>query len=156
MGILIASGFLAFLAWWVTPTSLNPEDVRNSEGEITFWSFFSVVFVQLILWTLVFFVYRIVPYLPEFFTTGWRLPLTVFIAAFCQWFGLFMILQYGWTIVAATGKTAVMVILSVFGSRSTRRALDDAPWQFIRKYGDESAEPNASNETHSRSRENER
>jgi hypothetical protein len=131
MGLLIASGVLAFLAWCVTPTHLRPEDVRNSKGEVTFRGTLSMVLVQIILWALVFlYAVRIIPHLPRFLTTGWRLPLTFFIAAFWKWFALLMVLQYAWAIAGTTMKTAVIFVMAAFGSQSAKQSLDEAPRQF--------------------------
>jgi hypothetical protein len=132
MGLLIASGVLAFLAWCVTPTSLKPEDVCNSRGEITVRRILAVVLVQIVLWTLVyFFSVPIMWHLPRFLVTGWRLPLTFVLAAFWRWFALLMILQYVWMLVGTTVKTAVVYVMAKFGSRSARQSLDDAPWRFF-------------------------
>jgi hypothetical protein len=132
MGLLIASGVLALLAWCVIPTELMPEDVRNSKGEITVRRILSVVLIQIVIWALVFhFSLWIVPHLPRFLITGWRLPLTFLFLAFWKWFALLMILQYAWTLLGTTVKTAVVFVMAEFGSRSARQSLDDAPWRFL-------------------------
>ena|SRR6185437_12272504 len=109
MGLLIASAVVAFLAWWITPTGLEPEDVRNSKGEITVRRVLLAVLVQIVIWALIFFfALRIIPHLPHFFSTGWRLPIVVFVAFVCRWFALLMVLQYAWTILRATLWTTFM------------------------------------------------
>ena len=134
MSLLIGSAVLAFLTWWLADTRLKSEHVRNSEGEITFGRTLSVVLVQIILWSIVFlFGSRIVPHLPVFLTTGWRLPVSFFVAAYLQWFALLMVLQYVWVIVRATGKTTTMAVLAGFGSRSAKQSLDAAPSRFVQE-----------------------
>ena len=132
MGLLIASGVLAFFAWCVIPTELTPEDVRNSEGDITVRRILSVVLAQIVIWALVFyFSLWIVPHLPGILITGWRLPLTFLFLAFWKWFALLMILQYAWTLVGTTVKTAVVFVMAKFGSRSARQSLDEGAWRFF-------------------------
>jgi ABC-type multidrug transport system fused ATPase/permease subunit len=132
MGLLIASGVLAFLAWCIIDTDLKPEDVCNSRGEITVRRILAVVFVQIVLWALVcLFSVPIMRHLPRFMVTGWRLPLTFVVAEFWQWFALLMILQYVWMLVGTTVKTAVVFVMAKLGSHSARQSLDDATWHFI-------------------------
>jgi uncharacterized protein YqhQ len=132
MGLLIGSAVLAFLTWCLADTRLKSEDVQNSEGEITFGRTLSVVLVQIVLWTIVFvFGSRIIPHLPTFLTTGWRLPVSIFVAAYLQWLALLMVLQYVWVIVRATGKMTTMAVLAAFGSRSAKQSLDPAPFRFM-------------------------
>jgi hypothetical protein len=132
MGLLIASGVLAFLAWCIIDTDLKPEDVCNSREEITVRRILAVVSVQIVLWTLVcIFAFPIMRHLPRFLVTGWRLPLTFLFAGFWQSFALLMILQYVWMIAGASVKTAVVFVMAKFGSQSARQSLDDAPWRFL-------------------------
>jgi hypothetical protein len=132
MGLLIASGVLAFLAWCLTDTSLKPEHVCNSRGEITVRRILAVVSVQIVLWMLVcVFAFPIMRHLPRFLVTGWRLPLTVVTAEFWRWFALLMILQYLWMLVGTTVKTAAVFVMAKFGSQSAIQSLDEAPWRFL-------------------------
>jgi hypothetical protein len=132
MGLLIASGVLAFLAWCIIDTRLNPEHVRNSRGEITVRRILAIMSVQIVLWTLVCIsAFPIVRHLPRFLVTGWRLHFTFFFAGFWQWFALLMILQYVWMIVGTSLKTAVVFVMAKFGSQSARQSLDEAPWRFF-------------------------
>jgi len=134
MGLLIASGVLAFLVWWATPTHLRPEDVCNSKGEITFWRTLFTVLVQIVLWTLVFVCAGwIVPHLPDFLITGWRLPLTVFASMFWRWFALLMVLQYVWAIAGTTVKTAVIFVMAAFGCHLAKQSIEQGVQQFIEK-----------------------
>jgi hypothetical protein len=131
MGLLIASGVLAFLAWCIIDTDLKPGDVCNSTGEITARRILAVVSVQIVLWTLIcIFAFPIMRHLPRFFVTGWRLGLTFLFAGFWQWFALLMIVQYTWTLIGTTVKTAVVFVMAKFGSQSARQSLDEAPWRF--------------------------
>jgi uncharacterized protein YqhQ len=131
MSLLIGSAVLAFLTWCLADTRLKSEHVQNSEGKITFGRTLSVVLIQIVLWAIVFlFGSRIIPHLPAFLTTGWRLPVSFFVAAYLRWFALLMLLQYVWVIVRATGKTTTMAVLAAFGSRSAKQALDAAPFRF--------------------------
>ncbi len=126
MHLSIVGGIVAFALWCVTDTSLKPDHVRNSDGRITSWGILSIVLVQIVLWTLVgFFAAWIVPHLPRFLLTRWRLPLTVFGSSILQWFALLMILQYVWTITRATLSTVVVALLARLGSQWAKRALDD-------------------------------
>lgn len=114
--------------------SPQPEHVRNFVGLITFWRTLSVVLVQIGLWALAYLLpIWVVPHLPQLLLTGWRLPLTVFSSGVIRWFALLMVLQYTWTIVRATGATAVTAVMAEFGSESAKRSLDDAPGQLIEK-----------------------
>jgi hypothetical protein len=141
MLILILSGVVALVVWCITPTDLKPDDARNSKGELTFWGAFSIVLVQIGLWVLVFFLpHWIIPHLPSFFVTGWRVGFIVFFSAVLQWFALLMILQYGWTIIRATGSTAVMVMRAALGSQAAKRSLNNAPWRFIERERQDSLE----------------
>jgi uncharacterized protein YqhQ len=102
MSLLIGSAVLAFLTWCLADARLKPEHLQNSEGEITFGRTLSVVLVQIVLWAIVFlFGSRIIQHLPAFLTTGWRLPVSLFVAAYLQWFALLMVLQYVWIILRA-------------------------------------------------------
>jgi len=131
MHLSILSGIVAFVFWCMTDTSLRPDHVQGPNGEITFWRVISIVFVQIALWTLVgFFAAWIVPHLPHFFLAGWRFPLTVFGSSILQWFALFMILQYVWTIVRATLSTAVVAMMAKSGSQKAKEALDNTPSQW--------------------------
>jgi hypothetical protein len=92
------------------------------------------VLVQIALWTMVgFFAFWIVPHLPDFVLTGWRAIVTVIGFSILQWFALFMIIQYVWTIVRATLSTGLLAARGRFGSRGAQQVLDDAPrlWQSI-------------------------
>jgi hypothetical protein len=129
--LLIASGVLAFLAWCATDREVKPEDVRNSEGEITVWSVFSFVSVRVILWALVWFLsVWIVPHLPDFFLTGWRFPLTPLAVAFWQWIALLMALQYVSHVLSATPDTTLVTVMAALGSKSAKQLLDDSPRHF--------------------------
>ena len=128
----ILSGILAFLLWRVTDTSLRPDHVRRPNGEITFWGVLSIVLVQIILWIMVgFFAVWIVPHLPQFFLTGWRFPITFFGSSILQWFALFMVLQYVWTITRATLSTAVVAVMANSGSKSAKKALNEVHNQWL-------------------------
>jgi uncharacterized protein YqhQ len=132
MSLLIGSAVLAFLTWCLADARLKPAHLQNSEGEITFGRTLSVVVVQIVLWAIVFlFGSHIIPHLPAFLTTGWRLPISFFVAAYLQWFALLMVLQYVWVIVRAMGKTTTMAVLAAFGSGSAKQSLDAAPFRFI-------------------------
>jgi hypothetical protein len=123
----ILSGIVAFVFWCVTDTRLKPDHVRNSNGRITTWGILSIVLVQVVLWALVgLFAVWIVPHLPSFFLTGWKLPILVFASSILQWFALIMILQYGWTMARATLSTVGVAIMARFGSQMAKEALDDA------------------------------
>jgi len=131
MWFSILSGIVAFVLWCVTDTSLDPNHFRNSRGEITFWGIVSLVVVQIFLWTLAgLFAAWIVPHLPGFFLTGWRLPITLFCSLFLQWFSLLMILQSVWTIVRPTLNTASVVVMAKFGSHWAKQVLDNGPRRF--------------------------
>jgi len=107
---------------------LDPNHFRKSKREITFWGILSVILVQIVLWTLTgLFAVWIVPHLPDFFLAGWRFPITLFGSLFVQWFSLLMILQYVWTIVRPTLKTASVVVMAKFGSQWAKQALDSGP-----------------------------
>ena len=122
----ILSGIVAFLLWCVTDTSLKRDHVRNPNGEITCWGILSIVLVQIVLWTLVgFFSVWIVPHLPQFLVTGWRLPITFFGSSIVQWFALFMVLEYVWTITRATLSTAVVAVMARSGSQRAKEALHE-------------------------------
>lgn len=129
MSVSILSGILAFVMWCLTDTSLKPEHACDSEGKIiSSWMLLWLVLVQIVLWVLVgYFAFWIVPHLPHFLLAGWRLPITALTSGFCQWFALFMILQYVWTIVSATAKTAVVAAMAAKKSRWAVRSLDEAP-----------------------------
>jgi hypothetical protein len=128
MSLSIISGVLAFVLWCTTDTSLKPDHVRSSNGRITFWGTISIVFVQLVIWTLVgFFAAWIVPHLPRFFLAGWRFPVTLLGSSIVQWFALLMIIQYLWTILRPTLSTAVVAMMAMFGSQWAKRELDNAP-----------------------------
>lgn len=89
MGLLIASGVLAFLAWCIVDTDLKAEQVCNSRGEIAVWRVLAVVSAQIVLWTLVcIFAFPIVRHFPRFLVTGWRLRFTFLFAGFWQWFAV--------------------------------------------------------------------
>jgi hypothetical protein len=131
MRLSILSGIVACLLWCVTDTSLKPDHVRRPNGEITVWGVLSMVLVQIVLWIMVgFFAVWIVPHLPQFFLTGWRSPITEFGSSILQWFALFMILQYVWTIVRATLSTAVVAMMAKSGSQKAKEALDNTPSQW--------------------------
>ena len=122
MSVSIFSAFLAFVLWCVADTSLKPDHIRNSNGKITSWGVLSIVIVQIILWTLVGFIAAwSVPHLPRFFLTGWRFFVTVVASSILQWFALFMILQYVWTILRPTLSTAVVAIMASLGSQWAKR-----------------------------------
>lgn len=130
----IMGGIVAFALWCITDTSLKPDHVRNPDGRITSWGVLSIVFVQIVLWTLAgFFAAWIVPHLPRFLLTGRRFSVTVFASSILQWFALLMILQYVWTITRATLSTVVVAVMARVGSQSARRALDDGhrQWHFM-------------------------
>ena len=128
MSLSIISGVLAFVLWCTTDTSLKPDHVRDSNGKTTFWGILSILLVQIVLWTLFgLFSAWIVPHLPNFFLKGWRFPVTLFVSSGFQWFALFMILQYVWTIARATLSTAGVVAMAKLGSQWAKQALDDAP-----------------------------
>jgi hypothetical protein len=130
MRLSILSGIVAFVFWCITDTRLKPDHVRDSNGKITFWGVLSIALVQVILWTLVgLFAGWIVPHLPRFFHTGWKLPVMVFASSILQWFALFMILQYVWTIARATLNTAGVALMARFGSQRAKEVLDGAPGQ---------------------------
>ena len=136
MHLSILGGIVAFAIWCVTDTSLKPDHVRNSDGRITSWGILSIVFVQIVLWTLVvFFAAWIVPHLPRSVLTGWRFPLTVFGSSILLWFALLMILQYVWTITRATLSTGVVALMARLGSQWARQALDDGhrQWRFMER-----------------------
>jgi hypothetical protein len=57
---------------------------------------------------------------------GWCF-VTLFVSSGFQWFALFMILQYVWTIARATLSTAYVVAMVKLGSQWAKQALDDAP-----------------------------
>jgi uncharacterized membrane protein len=138
MRLSILSGIAALLLWCVTDTSLTPEHVRNSKGEITFRGILSIVLAQIVLWAVVFFfALPVVRHLPGFFITRWRFGVTFFLASCARWFALLMVLQYVWLIARATGKTAIMAAMAAFGSESARQSLDQAPWRFIERTEDE-------------------
>jgi len=131
MWFSILSGIVAFVLWCVSDTSLDPNHFRNSKGDITFWGILSLVLVQIVLWTLAgLFGAWIVPHLPNFFLTGWRLPTTLFCSLFLQWFSLLMTLQYVWTIVRPTLNTLSVMAMAKFGSQWAKQALDSGPHRF--------------------------
>jgi hypothetical protein len=53
------------------------------------------------------------------------------LAGFWQWFALLMILQYAWTLVGTTVKTAVVFVMAKFGFPSARQSLEEAPRHFL-------------------------
>jgi hypothetical protein len=128
IGLSTLSGIVALVLWCRTDTSLSPENFRDRNGKIGFWGVLSVLLVQIVLWTLVgFFAFWIVPHLPKFFLTGWRLPATLFVSSGLQWFSLLMILQYVWMIVRPTLSTTGVVALSKLGSQWAKQAINEAP-----------------------------
>ena len=128
MHLSILSGILAFVLWCVTDTSLKPDHARNSEGRITFWGVLSIVLVQIVLWTLAgLFAVWIIPHLPRFLLVGWRLPFTLFVLTFSQWFALLMILQYFWTIMRVARTAAIRS----FSRDEAAMAAFGAPWHFM-------------------------
>jgi hypothetical protein len=132
MRLSILSGVVAFLSWCATDTSLKRGDLRNSEGKLTFWSTLSTVLVQIVLWATVgLFAAWVVPHLPQFLLTAWRLPFTIFASVFWQWFALLMILQCAWLLLRASGQTALHALHGGFRERDDIRK----PQQ-IRDYGD--------------------
>jgi hypothetical protein len=126
--LLIAPALLALLAWLVEGTTLTPAHVRDCwiDGKITAWRILSVVLVQIVLWGLVsgFLGPSILPHLPAFFTTGWRLGITYFTAALIQWFALFMVLGFAWVLLRATLRTALYAIGGSFKDQQRIRSLD--------------------------------
>ena len=125
MRLSILSGVVPFVLWSVTATSLKPEHVRNSKREVTIWGTISIVLVQIALWILVFFfVLPVISHLPGFLITGWRLPLTSFVAACVRWFALLMVFQYVWLVLRATLLTALYTFSSSFRERDTIRKLE--------------------------------
>jgi uncharacterized membrane protein len=123
---------MAFLLWCVTDTRLKPEDLRNSRGDTTVGVTLSIVLVQIALWMIVFFfALPIARHLPGFFITGWRFPVTFFIAGCARWFALLMVLQYVWTMMRATGKTTVIAVMAALGSESAKQSLEEAPLRFL-------------------------
>jgi len=106
--VSVLSGVAAFVLWCVADTSLKPNHARNSNGRVTFGGVLSIVLVQIVLWTLAgLFVVWIVPHVPRFLLMGWKLPLTLFTSAFCQWFALIMVLQYFWTLIRVIGTVVI-------------------------------------------------
>ena len=131
MQLSTLSGMVAFVLWCLTDTSLSPDHFRNRNGKITFWGVLSLLSVQIALWTLVgLFSTWIVPHLPNFFLTGWRFPVTLFVSSGFQWFALLMILQYVWMIVGPTLSTAGVVVMAKLGSQWAKQALDNAPQRY--------------------------
>jgi hypothetical protein len=125
MVLSILGGIVAVLLWCVTDTGLKPEHLCNSKGEITFWRTLSMVLVQILLWTGVFFLtLSIVPHLPDFLITEWRLPLTFFVAVICRWFALLMLLQYVWLLLRSSARTALYAASSSVRQRETIRSLE--------------------------------
>lgn len=122
------SGIVALFLWCVTDTRLAPEHFRNTKGEITFWSIFTLLLVQIGLWVLVALIaIWVVPHLPAFFLSGWRFPLTVFCSSLVKWFAFLMILQHTWMIVHPTVNTSFVFVMAKFGARWAKQALDEAP-----------------------------
>lgn len=84
-----------------------------------------MVLVQILLWTGVFFLtLSIVPHLPDFLITEWRLPLTFFVAVICRWFALLMLLQYVWLLLRSSARTALYAASSSVRQRETIRSLE--------------------------------
>jgi len=118
MWFSILGGIAAFVLWYATDTSLDPNHFRNSKRKITLWGILFLVLVQIVLWTLTgLFATWIVPHLPDFFLAGWRFPITLFCSLFLQWFSLLMILQHVWTLVRPTLNTATVMVMAKFGSK---------------------------------------
>jgi hypothetical protein len=140
MGLSTISGLVAFVLWCRTDTSLSPENLRDRNGKIGFWSVLSVLVVQIVLWMLVgFFSFWILPHLPNFFITGWRFPATLFVWSALQWFSLLMIFQYVWMIARASLSTTSVVAMAKLGSQRAKQAIHDAPGKVqlaVSKYTD--------------------
>jgi hypothetical protein len=121
MLVSILSGIMALLLWSLTDTSLRRNHAQSPDGKISSWGVFSIVLVQIVLWTMAgFFAAWIVPHLPQFFLTGWRFPITVFGSSILQWFALFMIAQYLWLVLRSTVRTLAYA-KRVYGGQSGTR-----------------------------------